>query len=50
MQQLSKEVTNLFSYLSAGVSAYHVAAHSRQLLLEAGFEELALKPDLQSWR
>ena len=47
MQQLSKEVTNLFSYLSAGVSAYHVAAHSRQLLLEAGFEELALK---ETWK
>ena len=47
MQQLSKEVTNLFSYLSAGVSAYHVVAHSRQVLLEAGFTELALK---ETWK
>ena len=47
MQQLSKEVTNLFSYLSAGVSAYHVAAHSRQVLLEAGFKELPLK---ETWK
>ncbi len=47
MQQLSKEVTNLFSYLSTGVSAYHVAAHSRQVLLEAGFKELPLK---ETWK
>ncbi len=43
MQQLTKEVTNLCSYVKAGVSAYHVAAHSRRQLLEAGFEELSLK-------
>lgn len=45
MQQLPNEITNLFSYLKAGVSAYHVVAHSRQQLLAAGFEELSLKED-----
>lgn len=43
MKQLTKEVTNLFSYLQAGVSAYHVVSYGRQLLLEAGFEEIRLK-------
>lgn len=45
MQQLPNEITNLFSYLKAGVSAYHVVAHSRQQLLAAGFEELSLKEE-----
>lgn len=45
MQQLPNEITKLFSYLKAGVSAYHVVAHSRQQLLAAGFEELSLKED-----
>ncbi len=45
MQQLPNEITNLFSYLKAGISAYHVVAHSRQQLLAAGFEELSLKED-----
>ena len=33
--------------LSAGVSAYHVVTHSRQVLLQAGFTELALK---ETWK
>ncbi len=43
MQTLPNEVSQLFSYINAGTSAYHVAAYSRQLLLEAGFKELILK-------
>lgn len=43
MQKLQDEITKLFSYLQSGTSAYHVVAHSRQILLEAGFEELKLK-------
>ncbi len=43
MQELSRESTNLISYLKSGVSAYHVVAYTRRLLLEAGFEEVSLK-------
>ncbi len=43
MKTLPKELSRLFSYLQAGTSAFHVIDHSKQLLLEAGFEELRLK-------
>lgn len=43
MKTLPKELSRLFSYLQAGTSAFHVIDHSKQLLLEAGFEELKLK-------
>lgn len=43
MQTQSPETSKLFSYIQAGTSAYHVIAHSRQLLLDAGFKELHLK-------
>lgn len=43
MKTLPKELSQLFSYLQAGTSAFHVIDHSRQLLLNAGFEELKLK-------
>ncbi len=46
MKTLPKELSRLFSYLQAGTSAFHVIDHSKQLLLEAGFEELKLK---SSW-
>lgn len=43
MNTLPKEVQQLFEYLKAGTSAFHVVEHSRQVLKEAGFEELKLK-------
>lgn len=43
MKTLPKELSQLFSYLQAGTSSFHVVEHSRQLLLKAGFEELKLK-------
>lgn len=43
MNPLPKELSGLFEYLQAGTSAFHVINHSRQLLLNAGFEELPLK-------
>lgn len=43
MQTQSPETSKLFSYIKAGTSAYHVVAHSRQILLDAGFKELHLK-------
>lgn len=43
MNQLPIEVTQLFEYLKAGTSAFHVIEHSRKVLTEAGFEELKLK-------
>lgn len=43
MKTISKELSELFSYLQAGTSAFHVIEHSRQVLLEAGFEELSFK-------
>ena len=43
MQTQQTETSKLFSYIKSGTSAYHVVSHSRQLLLDAGFEELHLK-------
>ena len=40
MQTQQTETSKLFSYIKSGTSAYHVVSHSRQLLLDAGFEEL----------
>lgn len=42
MQTLSTEISRLFEYLEKGVSTFHVVAHSRQILTEAGFTELKL--------
>lgn len=42
MQTLQPEISRLFQYLKKGVSPFHVAAHSRQILTEAGFTELKL--------
>lgn len=41
--KLEKEVQQLFDYVSAGTSAFHVVEHSRQVLKAAGFKELKLK-------
>ena len=43
MNNLPIEVTQLFEYLKAGTSAFHVIDHSKKVLTEAGFEELKLK-------
>ena len=43
MQTLPKEVEQLFHYLQNGTSAYHVIAHTKQVLTEAGFTELHIK-------
>ena len=43
MNKLPIEVTQLFEYLKAGTSAFHVIDHSKKVLTEAGFEELKLK-------
>ena len=43
MKTLSKEITQLFSYLENGTSAFHVVNHSKQVLVDAGFVELKLK-------
>ena len=40
MQTLPKEVEQLFHYLQNGTSAFHVIAHTKQVLTEAGFTEL----------
>ena len=37
MQTLPKEVEQLFHYLQNGTSAFHVIAHTKQVLTEAGF-------------
>lgn len=42
MQTLPTEISRLFQYLGKGVSPFHVVAHSRQILTEAGFTELKL--------
>ena len=42
MQTLPTEISRLFEYLEHGVSPFHVIAHSRQILTEAGFTELKL--------
>ncbi|MCD8148511.1 MAG: M18 family aminopeptidase [Clostridiales bacterium] len=47
MQKTAPEIEQLFQYLSSGVSAFHVVAHSRKVLLDAGFTELKLK---DTWR
>lgn len=46
MNHLPDEVRQLFDYLKAGTSAYHVVNHSKQVLEEAGFQELSFK---DSW-
>lgn len=43
MNHLPMEVTQLFEYLKAGTSAFHVIDHSKKVLTNAGFEELKLK-------
>lgn len=43
MNNLPIEVTQLFEYLKAGTSAFHVIDHSKKVLTEAGFQELKLK-------
>ena len=43
MQTLPKEVEQLFHYLQNGTSAFHVIAHTKQVLTEAGFTELHIK-------
>lgn len=42
MKTMPTEISRLFQYLEKGVSPFHVVAHSRQLLTEAGFTELKL--------
>lgn len=46
-QALPRELSQLFAYLTAGTSAFHVVAHSRQVLTQAGFTELNLN---ESWQ
>ena len=43
MNHLPIEVQQLFEYLKAGTSAFHVIAHAKKVLAEAGFQELKLK-------
>ncbi len=43
MNTLPMEIKELFDYLKAGTSAFHVIAHTKKILSEAGFEELNLK-------
>ena len=43
MNNLPIEVQQLFDYLKEGTSAFHVIEHSRNVLTEAGFQELKLK-------
>ena len=43
MNHLPNEVQQLFDYLKAGTSAFHVVEHSRQVLKRAGFQELSFK-------
>lgn len=46
MNTLPIEVQQLFDYISAGTSAFHVIEHSKKVLSDAGFSELKLK---ESW-
>ena len=46
MNNLPIEVQQLFEYLKAGTSAFHVIAHTKNVLTEARFTELKLK---DSW-
>ena len=43
MNKLPIEVQQLFDYLKAGTSAFHVIDHSKNVLKAAGFKELKLK-------
>ncbi len=43
MNNLPIEVQQLFEYLKAGTSAFHVIEHSKKVLTEAGFQEVKLK-------
>ena len=43
MQTSDKEITQLFDYLRKGTSAFHVIAHTKNVLSQAGFSELNLK-------
>jgi aspartyl aminopeptidase len=43
MNTLPIEVQQLFEYISAGTSAFHVIEHSKKVLSNAGFQELKLK-------
>ena len=43
MNNLPIEVKQLFEYLKAGTSAFHVIDHTKKVLTEAGFQELQLK-------
>ena len=43
MNNLPIEVQQLFEYLKAGTSAFHVIDHSKKVLTKAGFQELKLK-------
>jgi len=47
MQKTAPEIEQLFQYLTGGVSAFHVVAHSRKVLLGAGFTELKFKDTWQ---
>ena len=47
MNTLPFEVQQLFEYISAGTSAFHVIDHSRKVLAHAGFQELKLK---ETWK
>ena len=42
MQTLPTEISQLFEYLEKGTSAFHVTAHSKKVLQQAGFIELRL--------
>lgn len=44
---ITKEIQQLFDYLKNGTSAFHVVEHSKQVLTDAGFQELSLKDDWQ---
>ena len=43
MHTLAIEISQLFEFLKSGTSAFHVTAHSKKVLTEAGFTELKLK-------
>lgn len=43
MHTLAIEISQLFEFLKNGTSAFHVIAHSKKVLTEAGFTELKLK-------
>lgn len=43
MHTLAIEISQLFEFLKSGTSAFHVTAHSKKVLTQAGFTELKLK-------